>query len=67
MAERPMATNLEDTVYFLDNRSVLRPEDLLSDPAGETVFLPPTGELSVLFQAKPSKATSRPFWPGLPP
>ena len=67
MAERPMATKLQDTVYVLDNRSVLRPEDLLSDPAGETVFLPPAGELSVLFQAKPSKATSLPFWPGLPP
>ena len=62
-----MATNLEDTVYFLDNQSVLRPEDLFSDPAGETVFLPPAGELPGLFQARPSKATDRGYWPGFPP
>jgi hypothetical protein len=62
-----MATKLQDTVYVLDNRSVLRPEDLLSDPAGETVFLPPAGELSGLFQAKPSEAADWPFWPGFSP
>lgn len=67
MAERPMATKLQDTVYVLDNRSVLRPEDLLSDPAGETVFLPPAGELSGLFRAKPSETADWLFWPGFSP
>ncbi len=50
MAKELAATGLGNAVYFLNNPAVLRPEDVLSDPAGETLFLPPAGELSGLFQ-----------------
>ena len=59
----PIATDSGDAVSFLDKRGVLRPEDVLSDPAGETVFLPPAGELPDPIRAGPSKATNRLFWP----
>jgi hypothetical protein len=67
MAKEPAATGLGNAVYFLNNSGVLRPEDLLSDPAGETVFLPPAGELSGLFQPGSSKTTTWVFWPDFSP
>lgn len=67
MAIEPVATELGNAVYFLNNPGVLKPEDVLSDPAGETVFLPPAGELSGLFQAVSSKATNWMFWPDFSP
>ena len=67
MAKEPVATELGNAVYFLNNPGVLKPEDVLSDPAGETVFLPSAGELSGLFQAASSKATKRMFWPDFLP
>ncbi len=67
MAKDPMATAAQDAVYFLNDRSVLRPEDVLSDPAGETVFLPPAGDLSGVFQPHPPKASNRFFWPDFSP
>jgi hypothetical protein len=67
MAKEPAATGLGNAIYFLNNPAVLRPEDVLSDPAGETVVLPPAGELSGLFQPTSSKTENWVFWPGFPP
>ena len=67
MAKEPAATGLGNAVYFLNNPAVLRPEDVLSDPAGETVFLPPAGELSGLFQPTSSKTANWVFWPDFSP
>ena len=67
MAKEPTATGLGNAVYFLSNSGVLRPEDVLSDPAGETVFLPPAGELSGSVQPGPSKAANWVFWPDFSP
>ena len=67
MAKEPAATGLGNAIYFLNNPAVLRPEDVLSDPAGETVFLPPAGELSGLFQQTSSKTANWVFWPDFPP
>jgi hypothetical protein len=67
MAKEPVATELGNAVYFLNDPGVLKPEDVLSDPAGETVFLPSAGELSGLFQATSSKATKWMFWPDFLP
>ena len=65
MADGPMATDSKDAVYYLETRSVLRPEDLLSDPAGETVFLPSAEALSGLFPSRAPKAAAW-DWPGFP-
>lgn len=67
MAKEPVATGLGSSVYFLNEPGLLRPEDVLSDPAGETVFLPPAGELSGLFQPTSSKSTDLVFWPDFSP
>jgi hypothetical protein len=67
MAKEPAVTGLGNAVYFLNNPAVLRPEDVLSDPAGETVFLPPAGELSSLFQPTSSKTANWVFWPDFSP
>ncbi len=67
MAKEPAATGLGNSVYFLNEPGLLRPEDVLSDPAGETVFLPPAGELSGLFQPTSSKITHLVFWPDFSP
>ena len=37
---------------FSPTSAVLRPEDVLSDPKGETVFLPPPEELPRLFEPR---------------
>lgn len=63
MAKDPMATDTEGAVHFLHNRSVLRPEDVFSDPAGETVFLPPAGDLSPYLRPGSSEVVPRVFWP----
>ena len=67
MAKEPAATGLGNSVYFLNEPGLLRPEDVLSDPAGETVFLPPAGELSGLFQPTSSEITHWVFWPDFSP
>ena len=66
MAKEPTATKLGKAV-FSRTPGVLKPEDVLSDPAGETVFLPPAEKLSGLFQAGSSKATNWLFWPDFSP
>ena len=67
MAKELAATGSGNALYFLNNSAVLRPEDVLSDPAGETVFLPPAGELSGLFQPTSSKTANWVFWPDFSP
>ncbi len=67
MAKEPAATGLGNSVNFLNEPGVLRTEDVLSDPAGETVFLPPAEELSGLFQSTSSKITHLVFWPDFLP
>lgn len=67
MTKEPAATGLGNAVYFLNDRRVLRPEDVFSDPAGETVFLPPAGELSGLFRPASTKTAKRGFWPDFSP
>ncbi len=51
MAKEPTATKLGRAV-FSRAPGVLRPEDVLSDPRGETVFLPPPEELARLFEPR---------------
>ena len=53
MAKEPTATKLGRAV-FSRAPGVLRPEDVLSDPADETVFLPPPEEFPRLFEPKES-------------
>ncbi len=53
MAKEPTATKLGRAV-FSRAPGVLRPEDVLSDPRGETVFLPPPEEFPRLFEPRQS-------------
>lgn len=67
MAKEPIAKSLGNVALPLSEPGVLRPEDVLSDPAGETVFLPPAGELSGLFQPASSKTANWVIWPDFSP
>jgi hypothetical protein len=51
MAKEPTTTKLGNAV-FSRMPGVLRPEDVLSDPKGETVFIPPPERLFGLFQPR---------------
>ena len=51
MAKEPTTTKLGNAV-FSRMPGVLRPEDVLSDPKGETVFLPLPERLFGLFQPR---------------
>ena len=51
MAKEPTATELGKAV-FSRTPGVLKPEDVLSDPKGETVFLPLPDELSGLIEPR---------------
>ena len=51
MVKEPTTTKLGDAA-FSQMPGVLRPEDVLSDPRGETVFLPPPERLFGLFEPR---------------
>ena len=51
MAKEPTTTKFGNAL-FSPTSAVLRLEDVLSDPKGETVFLPPPEELSGLFEPR---------------
>ena len=51
MVKEPTTTKLGKTA-FSRMPGVLRPEDVLSDPRGETVFLPPPERLFGLFEPR---------------
>lgn len=66
----------EPTSYWSDYRSgtvvipfdrlgALKPGDLLSDPAGETVYLPAAEELHGLFPPRAGETLDDGFWPNL--
>ena len=66
----------EPTSYCSDHRSgsvvipfdrlgALKPGDLLSDPAGETFYLPAAEELHGLFPPPAATAAEDGFWPNL--
>ncbi len=51
MAKEPTTTKFGNAL-FSSTSAVLRPEDVLSDPKGETVFLPLPEELPRLFEPR---------------
>jgi hypothetical protein len=51
MVKEPTTTKLGNAA-FSRMPGVLRPEDVLSDPEGETVFIPPPERLFGLFQPR---------------
>ena len=63
MAKEPATAGSANTVDFIENRNVLRPEDVLSDPAGESVFLPPGEDLAA---SSRSGLTAPARWPPSP-
>lgn len=62
MGKEPEAAGFETRYHSLSEADVLKPEDLLSDPAGENLFLPADGETPVLYPPEMSETSGRDLW-----